>query len=272
VRAALDTSALREHWGEILSWMWSLEQMYGSPRTFFRVTEEEAGGMFSTARGGAYLEESDRTGQYDFDLKFATSANARETRKQDQLALYQIDLQNPLVAQNPRALWVALDRIHRAFGDDRFSEIIPEPPDLGQPMKPIDEWTRMLEHEEVFVNPLDNDQQHLADHTRRLQDAAGDPHADPEAANAMEIHIQEHVQAMQQKKLMAELTSRLAQSLQQPGGLVGGQPSVSLQNLHSTVGAMMQQPAGGGGGQPQLMGMRMEEGQDQVEGMPGGLG
>lgn len=254
VRAGLDTSALREHWGEIISWFWALEQMYGSPRTFFRVTEEEAGGLFPTARGGAYLDSDDKTGRYDFDLKFATSATAKETKKQEELALYQLDLQNPLVVNNPRALWILLDKVHRTFGDDRFREIIPEPPDLDQPMKPVDEWTRMLEHEAVTVNPLDNDQLHIADHTQRLLDAAADPHVDPEAVQAMEMHVIEHTRQLQQKKLMAELTGRLAQSLQQPGGLVMPQASVPLQAAGETINQLIaaqtgqQQPGGEGRG------------------------
>ncbi len=239
VRASLETSALREHWGEILTWMWALEQMYGSPRTFFRVTEEEAGGMFPTARGGAFLDETDRTGQYDFDLKFATSATAKETKKQEQLALYQLDLQNPLVVNNPRALWMVLDKIHKAFGDDRFSDVIPEPPDLGLPLKPIDEWTRMLEHEDVFVNPMDNDQAHIHDHNQRLIDAARDPNHDEDAYRRMEHHILDHIKQMRQKALMAELTGRLAQSLGQPGGLTMGGPGMSLRNLHQQVGEMI---------------------------------
>ena len=252
VRASLETSALREHWGDILTWMWSLEQMYGSPRTFFRVTEEEAGGMFPVARGGTHLDEADRTGRYDFDLKFATSATARETKKQEQLALYQLDLQNPLVVNNPRALWTVLNNIHKAFGDERFRDIIPEPPALDAPIKPIDEWTRMLEHEDVYVNPQDNDQMHIEDHNRRLTDSASDPNRDEDAYRRMEMHVIEHIRAMQQKKLMGELVGRLATSLRDPsGGLFQATTPISLQNLHSTVGAMIQpepapQPQPGG--------------------------
>ena len=266
VRASLETSALREHWGDILSWFWSLEQMYGSPRTFFRVTEEEAGGMFPTARGGTFLDEDDKTGRYDFDLRFATSATARESKKEEQIALYQIDSQNPLIVGNPvlglppnrRAMWLSLDKIHRAFGDDRFSEIIPEPPDLDQPKKPVDEWTMMLEHEHVDVNPLDNDQAHIADHTQRLMDAMTDPNTDEDAVKAMELHIVDHTRQMQQKKLMGELTARLAQSLTQPGGLVTGQPSTTLANAHAAIGAMIQpqpQPGAQPGAQPQPGGL-----------------
>jgi hypothetical protein len=240
VRASLDLSVLREDWGLILQHFWHLEQMYGNERTFFRVTEEDSGGMFDTARGGAYLSDDDREEDYDFDLKFATNAWSKETNKQNQLSLYQLDLQNPLVAQNPRALWLVLDKIHRAFGDDRFSDSIPEPPDIGLPVKPSEEWARCVQGEEIHCNPMDNDQLHLLDHNKRLADAQQDPHHDPDAYNAMVKHVIETMQQMRQKQLMAELTSRLVQSLGSgQGGLRDGAAPVSLQNLHQTVGTMI---------------------------------
>ncbi|MDP9171500.1 MAG: hypothetical protein M3N54_12845, partial [Acidobacteriota bacterium] len=127
VRASLDTSVLREDWGEICRHVWSLDREYGSPSTFFRVTEEDAGGLFPVSQGGSWLSEPDRTGSYDFDLKLATNAYSRENNKQNQLALYQLDLQNPLVVNNPKALWMVLDKVHKALGDDRFADVIPEP-------------------------------------------------------------------------------------------------------------------------------------------------
>lgn len=240
VRASLDLTGLREDWGDILQHCWHLEQMYGSERTFFRVTEEDSGGMFAVSGGGAYLADDDREEDYDFDLKFATNAWSKETNKQNQLSLYQLDLQNPLVVQNPRALWLVLDKIHRAFGDDRFCDTIPEPPDIGLPVKPSEEWTRCLQGEDIHCNPMDNDQLHLIDHNKRLADAQADPGHDPDAYNEMVRHVMEHMQQMKQKQLMAELTSRLVQSLGSgQGGLTPGTPPVSLQNLHQTVGSLI---------------------------------
>lgn len=240
VRASLDLSVLREDWGLILQHCWHLEQMYGSERTFFRVTEEDSGGLFDTARGGAFLGDDDREEDYDFDLKFATTAWSKETNKQNQLSLYQLDLQNPLVVQNPRALWLVLDKIHRAFGDDRFSDSIPEPPDIGLPVKPSEEWTRILQGEQVHVNPMDNDQLHMLDHNKRLAEAQQDPKHDPDAYNAMVRHFREHMQQMRQKQLMQALTQKLVESLGSgQGGLTDGAAPVSLQNLHNTVGQMI---------------------------------
>jgi hypothetical protein len=225
VRASLDMSVLRESWGEILTHFWELERMYGSPNTFFRVTEEDAGGLFDTHLGGAYLDESELSGNYDFHLQFATSAVSKEQNKQNQLALYQIDLQNPLIVNNPQALWNVLDKIHKAFGDDRFSDLVPKPPDMGMPVDPKEEWTRLLEHEDINVNPLDNDQQHIERHNKDLVYASAEPDKlDHDAYRLMEHHILEHLQQMQQKKMMAALTSQLAKDL---GGLSNQLPQLA---------------------------------------------
>jgi len=259
VRASLDLSVLREDWGEILSDFWAMEQMYGSERTFFRVAEEDSGGLFDVAKGGAFLDAAEREETYDFDLKFATNAWSKETHKQNQLSLYQLDLQNPLVINNPKALWLTLDRIHRAFGDDRFADVIPEPADIGLPVSPTEEWTRMLQGEHVDVNPMDNDQLHLLDHNKRLAEAADDPQHDEKAYRAMVVHVVEHGKQMRQKQLMAELTSRLVQQLGGQGGQGGlqdGAAPMPLQNLHQQVGQMIgaegsEQPGGEGAPQPQ---------------------
>jgi hypothetical protein len=219
--------------------------MYSPPSLFFRVTEEDANGLFPTQQGGAMLSEQDRTGRYDFDLKFATNAFSREQQKQNQLSLYQLDLQNPLVAQNPRALWMVLDKIHRAFGDDRFGDAVPEPPDLGMPVKPIEEWTRCLQGEDIQVNPMDNDQLHIMDHNKRLSEAAKDPNHNDNAYHEMSMHVVEHIQQLNQKKLMAELTARLAESMKQnmitqQGGLTESHAPVAMQNMHAQLGSMLQ--------------------------------
>jgi hypothetical protein len=245
VRASLDLSVLREDWGEILTRFWELIGMYAAPSLFFRVTEEDADGLFPTQQGGAMLNEQDRTGRYDFDLKFATNAFSREQQKQNQLSLYQLDLQNPLIQQNPRALWLVLDKIHRAFGDDRFNDAIPEPPDLGLPVKPIEEWTRCLQGEEIQVNPMDNDQLHIMDHNKRLKEAAADPNHNDNAYHEMSMHVVEHIQQLNQKKLMAELTSRLAESMKQnmvtqQGGLTETHAPVAMQDMHARLGSMLQ--------------------------------
>jgi hypothetical protein len=213
--------------------------MFAPEKLFFRVTEDDADGLFDVAQGGAYMQPDERGGRYDFDLKFATNAWSKETDKQNTLALYQIDLQNPLLLQNARAMWILLDKVHRAFGDDRFCDVIPEPPDMGLPVDPKEEYTRALQGEAFPVNPMDNDQLHLIDHKKRLDDMAKDPDRDEQAYQLLIAHSQAHIEQLQQKKLMAELASQLAQHMQQNSatgaGLMEHGTPASLQQVHGTI-------------------------------------
>jgi hypothetical protein len=256
VRASLDMTALREDWGEILVHFWELYQEYAPEKLFFRVTEDDANGLFDVKCGQAYMTPDELGSRYDFDIKFATNAESREQSKQNTLALYQIDLQNPLVQQNPRALWMLLDRIHKAFDDDEFGDLIPQPPDVGMPKQPKEEWAMVLHGEDIHVNPLDNDQLHLLDHNKRIQDAKADPDRDEEAWRAMVLHAMEHMQQIQQKKLMQQmvssLTDTLARNTATGQGLQQQGAPLSLQQLHQHVGDMMMgnQPGAAPDGQP----------------------
>ena len=251
VRASLDTRALREDWGTIIEHWWDLVCMYAPKDQFFRVTEEDAGGLFATAEGGSTLSEEDRFGRYDFDLKFATNSWSKQQKKEDELALYQIDLQNPLIIGNPRALWMLLDKVHRAFGDDRFGDILPEPPDLGLPVKPIEEWTRMLEHEQVEINPLDNDDLHILDHQFRLKGDMASESPNLDAELQMKMHILEHIQQKQQKQQMAMMAQQAVQAMAR-------MPQSQL----ALMGAGMSDPNAGQqpGGAPPQIGMQQPGG------------
>jgi hypothetical protein len=262
VRAAIDTMALREDWGEILNHFWLLDSQYTEERVFFRVTEEAAEGLFDVGKGGAFMEPDELGGRYDFSLKFATNAWSKEQAKQNQLALYQLDLQNPLVVQNPQALWHLLDKIHRAFGDDHFSDIVPRPPDPGLPIEPRVEHTRLLQGMDVRVNPLDNDQLHLIEHNRELLDMRTNPNRDMMAYGMLTEHALEHIKQHRMKQMMTALTAKLADSLAGgQGGLAMAAPGqMALGGLQQTItqilagngqnpdGTPAEPDAGGGGG------------------------
>ncbi len=166
-------------------------------------------------------------------------------------------MKNPLIVQNPRGLWLVTNKIHAAMGDENFKDIIPEPPDLDQPRAPKEEWTLALQGEEFHVNPMDNDDLHLIDHYRRLNDSKADPDADADAARRMVAHIMEHQAQKRQKMLMQAMTQQLAQSLgangPQTGGLYMGGVPASLQHVQQTI-EELHNPGGAGqptqGGQP----------------------
>ena len=260
VRASLDISILREDWAAIAARVWLLDSMYAPESVFFRVTEEDARGLFDTKNGGATMTQQERGGKFDFDIRFATSYWAREAKRDRQLALYQLDLQNPLVAQNPRALYQITRQIHQAFGDERFSDLVPEPPDLGLPVNPREEWTMALQGEEIPVHPEDNDELHLLDHNKRLREARIAPERDEDAFHRMVSHTLDHMAQWQQKKLMAALVDRLTQSLGQNAeagqGLQPFTPPVPMQGLQQLLATMQ-----GGGGQGAVPGGAAPPGQ-----------
>jgi hypothetical protein len=219
VRAYLDSTILREDMEKIIADFWALDcdlVPKTEPGLFFRVTEEQAGGLFDVRQGGSFMTAKEFGGKFDFRLKFAVSTFARERKKQEFVTFYGACMQNPLIMQNPKALWVLLNKLAKEFGIEDFSSIIPEPPDLDQPKQPEDEWTEMLEGDAVEVNPQDNDQQHIVAHTKELEAERKDPDRDVQAIGLMVKHILDHQAQMRTKQLMSALTNQLAQSLMPP--------------------------------------------------------
>jgi hypothetical protein len=184
----------------MLQHFWEIDSMYSNEEVFFRVTEEDARGYFETKEGGARLTSKERAGKYDFDLRFATSVHSKESKKQNQLALYQLDLANPLITTNMRALWVITNEVHKAMGDDNFKDLLPEPPDL-MPKSPQQEWALVLQGEEITIHQQDVHQQHIPDHLRRIARMMQAPpqDQDPVAIREMLKHVQEHQTALLQQ-------------------------------------------------------------------------
>jgi hypothetical protein len=243
VRISLDTKVLREDMAAILAHIWELECQFTTDDTFFRVTEEDANGLFAVDRskGGAFMTEDDFTGAYDFNLKFANSVYSREAEKEKALARYQLDLQNPLIVNNPRALWQATKAAHKVLGDPNFADMVPEPPAPDISIDPREEWARMQQGEDVHVNPMDNDQIHLIRHHEDYMHAIQDPDADKRSLQKLKDHYTAHIMQLQQKKLQqAVIEQALAAGAQLMGG--GGAGPVSLPG--GLFGGPVSQPPG----------------------------
>ena len=261
IRAYLDVLFFREDMKRMLMDLWMLDCEKSSPDQFFRVTEEEAGGLFDVGNGGATMTSEERGGRYDFDIQFATSYWSREADKQRTLQLYGLSLQNPLIATNPRALWAVTNKVFTKMGDAEFANLIPKPPDLDMVHNPRDEWTMALQGEEIQVSPMDNDDMHLVDHYRRIKEhkrVAVRP--DIDAINRMVTHILQHQDQKRAKMMMQALTSQLTDQLAQnslnpeQGGLNARGPiPMPLQEIQAELAGMtgqpMEQGGGGGGGQ-----------------------
>jgi hypothetical protein len=208
LRMTLDTTALREDYAAVFQHFWLLEWQFGDDETFFRVTEEDANGLFPVSKGGAILTQRDRNGRYDFHLQLATSLWDRQQQKQDTLARYQLDLQNPLVVNNPAALWQITRDAHEALGDPNFADLVPEPPQNDLPKNPKEEWSLIQQGETVQVNPMDNDELHMIRHMRDLKLAVEDKYGDKDAIQSLKAHYIEHIHQLQEKKLVQALAEK----------------------------------------------------------------
>ena len=246
VRAYLDATVMREDFGAIIRDIWDLDcdlAPKSDPGIWFRVTESvpTGAGGFDTVKGGAYMTAKEFGGTYDFALKFAVSAYSRDAQAQRVVQFYQLAMLNPLVQQSPRALWALLDRVCKALGLQDFSGVIPQPPELDQPKTPQEEWTLMLEGQEVIPNPADHDALHLQDHMKQLVQEQKNPDPDRQAENLLIAHVRLTREQVAAKQAMQALTQDLIKSIQPAGG--EGAPDVG-----QLMGAMQQgqQPQGFG--------------------------
>ncbi len=248
VRASLDMTMLRTDIGETVERVWALDREFADEEVWFRVTEDDANGLFDVNQGFGLMTSEQREHEFGFDLKFATSYYSREAKKAAMIALYQLSVQNPVLAQNPNALWALLNRVWDAFGEKNFRDILPEPPMPDQPRKPKEEEEMLLggDADEVHVNPLDDDARHLQQHRKRLLAATQETkdRKDPRFQAELVKHIQDHLRQMQQKQLLqAAFQQALAahQQAQAAGGNTGGGP----------LGPAIPQPPGFTGPSPQ---------------------
>ena len=247
VRISLDTKILREDMAGVLAHFWDLEYMFSPDTTFFRVTEQDAQGLFEVSQGGSMLTMEDRDGRYDFRLQFANSVYSREMKKQQALARYQLDLQNPLIVQNPPALWEVTKEAHEALGDPNFEDLVPRPPKPDMSEDPAREWIRLLHgDDDVRVNPADDDLRHMTRHWKDMQLAQTQPAGatnDPEALARLRQHYHDHLVQLQQKKIQQAVVEQtmgaLAQMVNQPAA--GGGPLAYPRGL---FGNPPSQPAG----------------------------
>lgn len=212
VRAFLDSFCLETDFGAMLKHFAELDQQFGSENLFFRVTEEESGGLFEVSNGGSTITMAERAGRYDFKLVFAPSKWEQDAQAERAMTLYQMDLTNPLVATNPRALWQITNRVHQLMGDEQFAHVIPMPPDLGIPLHPREEWVRILQGEDVDPNPLDNDDLHLMTHYRQIEQERESNQPDQPAIDRLFDHCAAHTKQKRQKLLMQALAQSAVQA------------------------------------------------------------
>jgi hypothetical protein len=229
IRLSLDMLGLREDFKLILQRIWLLDSQYAPDDMFFRVTEEQAKGLFDTEKGFGKLTPEERGGRFDFDIQFATSVYSREVEKQREMELAQIALSTQLVAMNPQATWNVLNSLYKSFGKEDFKMIVPKPPDIDMPYEPDEEWARALQGLDLHVHALDQDILHLQQHKQQLAEQMAKPESrrDKDAINRMIAHSFEHEQQKQKKLEMAAQTAAQMAAMQaagiNPEQIMGGQ-------------------------------------------------
>lgn len=256
VRLRLDALVLAEDMSAVVSHFWALEYMFSPEEQFFRVTEDDADGLFPVHQGGSMLTLEDRDGRYDFKLKFANSVWSKEAKKAQTLARYQLDLQNPLIVSNPVALWEVTNQAHDALGDPNFADLVPRPPQPDMSIDPKQEWTMLLQGEDIHVNPMDNDLVHMTRHAADLKRAQQDPQTDPDAIKALVVHYHDHITQLQQKRVQQAVLEQAAAAAQQIAA--GGDP---LQMAHGLFGNPPSQPPGN----PQAQEPQIYSGHPEIE-------
>ncbi len=257
-RASLDMTMLRSDLDRAVQYVWELDSEYADEKVFFRVTDADAVG-FDTSQGFGTMTAEERMHPYTFGLKFATSVWSREAKKQHMLQIYGLSIQNPIVMQNPRALWVLLNRIWQAFGEDDFRDVVPEPPEPDASKRPQDEWTLMLKGEIVHVTPLDDDGQHLLDHRKRLEQEINEPpeRQDKELIALAGQHIIDHERQIRQKQVLQHLVQQALQAVQpqpQPMGGPQGGPAPQATNGIPQPPSIPSVPPPGGAPPPGALG------------------
>ncbi len=230
-RVAFDTIMHREDLSDWLQANWQLDNLFAPKDLFFRVTEAADLKLFANESQNGFLPFSaisvERGLSFDFKMKFATSRLNREAQRERDLALYQIDIQNPLIIENPRALWLATKRVHDAFGDSGFHLTIPEPQDTEPSISPQEELARLQGGEEINIRSLDNDRDHLDEHEQQLRMLAASMTPDQRVIGLLTEHYHEHIAAMRHKALMQALLQdaqqKLPDILDRLGPLLGAQ-------------------------------------------------
>ncbi|MGH8500012.1 MAG: hypothetical protein ACRERV_14580, partial [Methylococcales bacterium] len=242
VRLSLDNTISKNDWAKIFSHIWELVCTFGDEQLFFRVSEEDARGLFETKDGFATLTRDERFGRMDFNIKFATSVHSREARKEQTVEIVTELLQLPIIQQNPAAQWQLGDRLLKSHDLPGMNEIMPRPQEAAYPKDPAQEWTLMLQGEKAHTNPLDDDQLHIQEHQQQIEIARESKReVDFDAIAKMISHIGEHQEQQATKQAQAVMQQQLADSVSQGlGGALTGEAG------GMDMGAMMNDPQEGG--------------------------
>lgn len=141
------------------------------------------------------------SGEFDAYLLPDPSLGSKETEQQVAQMLYSIFIQNPLVMQNPVAIYKLSADIFKSVGKNE-KEYLGPPPDMDMIDDPEKENTLIVQgqYDRVVPMPQENHLIHIQKHMNLLQSpslAQVPPHLLGEIAQFVQQHIQQHMQMMQ---------------------------------------------------------------------------
>lgn len=142
------------------------------------------------------------------------------TQKVDEVMnLYQMSVQNQVIATNPQAMLAITEDLLRAMDAQRVIPLI-QPPPQPNPPPAVPHWQEdaaFLKGQDAQVNPADDDNAHIAGHQAFMSSPAGG-FLDKNGRDKMENHIRHHV-AQRLEKAGNELQQQLAGPAPGGGGL-----------------------------------------------------
>ncbi len=268
-RGSITSWLSRDCYATLFRHLYQMYLMFGSEQEFFRVTEQESGGIFRVNRtvGGAFITKDEMQGRpigqqqgqddtttdevvqgYDFDIEFAPLQHEQEARKAERMTLFQLDLTNPIVATNPAALRQLTVELHDEF-DIPIADLLPEV-DEG-PKSPQREWAMIQSGREVHTHPRDPHDLHIRQHFRDLEiaRAAPDHLRDEPAEERLAAHIADHQRERRAAMVAAELAKRIVSNMApEIMQLAAGGMNGTGTNAGTGAGAGAGAPAGGGAG------------------------
>lgn len=130
-----------------------------------------------------------------------------------------IVMNNPMLMQNPMALYVATQEVLQAQDGDRILATVqpPQPPQPPQPVEPFKEEAGWLRNEDHPVVPQDDDQAHMAQHSQFLSSPQAQMLTGQQRAMA-EAHMRGHAAQDHEKRMTAMMNGSLASQLGPPLG------------------------------------------------------
>jgi hypothetical protein len=211
VNLLLDIRLERESLRELLHLIWDMDRAFLPKPYFFRVTESDPGDV---------MTDEDMMGSYDFDIGPVTAISNRAQKTQELMQAFAL-VQPMMIPQLTVAL---LKKVLVKLGQQDVAAILPDVSKLMPPVPPEQENARLLQGEALDPNPLDNHPQHIAAHSMLLQQLQQEVAPgismvtmNPSAPQRIQLHIEKHLQLIQQQMMMQQMLQGQVAS-QQPGG------------------------------------------------------